>query len=295
MLYGAELALRTSPSGVMPITEEESRRTMKTWKSTLAILCVLAAACGGGGGSDSTTAGNGSDQQGDNLPPATASAITTVPLAGNVLADCTDNGVGVIDSLIDAVEAIASLPVSLPKLSDVIAQADLANLPVLGGVVEDGLGQLHSVSAANVTTLLGVGGVPGLALLPIPAQLPVVCSSLVSALPEGATLDPATILELLGNPSNALGVIPIFDGSNNPVAVLLATVPAGLVPNSGTTPSLPGVTTLPTLISLVPIDQASTLPLVGPTLSTLLGNLLGSLNGGGLLGGNLLALLNSLL
>jgi len=270
---------------------------MRTRKSTLAILaCVpflaLAVSCGGGGGgSDSTTTGN--DQQGDNLPASTSAAITSVPLAGNLVADCTEQGVGVVDDLIDAVNGIGSLPTSLPKLSDVIAMADLANVPVLGGLVQDALGQLQSMSADDITSLIP-GGVPGLAGLPIPAQLPVVCSSLIAALPANAIADPSQILALLGDPTNALGVIPVFDESMNPVAVLLATVPGGLVPGSGVTPTLPGVPNLPDLTSLVPLDQLSTLPLVGPVLESLTGNLLGVLDLGGLLNGGLLGILAGL-
>jgi hypothetical protein len=269
---------------------------MRTRKSTLAILaCVplaLAVACGGGGGSNGTST-TGNDQQGDNLPASTSSAITAVPLAGDMLADCTDQGVGLVDSVIDSVNAIGTLPVALPKLSDVVAMADLDKLPVLGGVVQDALGHLSSISATDVTNLIP-GGVPGLANLPIPAQLPVVCSNLVAALPSNAVADPSQILALLGDPTHALGVIPVLDSSNNPVGVLLATVPAGLIPGSGTTPSLPGVTTLPSLTSLQGLDL-STLPVVGPTLATLTGNLLGSLNLGSLLSGGLLGILNGLI
>ena len=271
---------------------------MRTRKSTLAILaCVplmaLAVSCGGGsGGGDGGTTTTGNDQQGS--PAVTSAAITSVPLAGNVIADCTDQGVGVVDDLIDAVNGIGTLPTALPKLSDILAMADLAHVPVLGGLVQDALGHLNSMSATDITSLIP-GGVPGLANLPIPAQLPVVCSSLVAALPPGAIADPSAILALLGNPTNALGVIPIFDSSMNPVAVLLATVPGGLVPGSGSTASLPGVPNLPDLTSLVPLDQLTTLPLVGPVLSSLTGNLLGTLNLGGLLNGGLLGILGTLI
>lgn len=272
---------------------------MRTWKSTLAILaCVplaaLAISCGGGGGGSEGTNTTGNDQQGDSLPASTSAAITAVPLAGDLIADCNEHGVGVVDDLIDAVNGMGTLPQSLPKLSEVIAMADLAGVPVLGGLVQDALGQLESMSADDLTSALP-GGVPGLADLPIPAQLPVVCSSLIAALPANAIADPSQILLLLGDPTHALGVIPIFDESMNPVAVLLATVPGGLVPGSGVTPTVPGVPSLPDLTSLLPLDQASTLPVVGPLLESLTGNLLGVLDLGGLLNGGLLGILAGLI
>src|ERR1700751_4172222 len=98
---------------------------MRTRKSTLAILaCVplaLAVACGGGGSGGSGSSTTGNDQQGDNLPASTTSAITSVPLAGDMLADCTNQGVGLADSIVNALNAIGTLPVALPKLSDVVA------------------------------------------------------------------------------------------------------------------------------------------------------------------------------
>ena len=268
---------------------------MRTWKSKLAVLALplLIAACGGGGGGgdDSTTTGN--DQQGDNLPASSTAAISSVPLAGNLIADCNAQGVGVVDDIIDAVNGIGALPVALPKLSEVVAMADLSTLPVIGGIVVDGLGQLESMSAEDIIDLIP-GGVPGLADLDVPAQLPVICASLVAALPPGALDDPAALLALLGDPTHILGLIPIFDDSMNPVGVLLTTVPGGLVPGGMPGTGLPGVSTLPDLTQLTALNLM-TLPLVGPQLAGMTGNMLGLLDLGNLLGGGLLALLGGLL
>jgi hypothetical protein len=262
---------------------------------------ALLTACGGGDGSSSSN-------QNDNLPPSLNAAISTVPLAGELIADCADTGVGVIDSVIDAVKAAtgSSLPAALPKLSDVLAMADLAKVPVIGGVVVNAEGQLGSISADQVTALLPAG-VPGLANLPIPGQLPAICSSLVSFVPAGATTDPTAqrprdaprpvtvaLLDALGSVTGALGVIPVLDGSNNPVGVLLATVPAGLVHGAGSGIRLPGVTSLPDLTSLAPLDPAS-VSSVGGVLSSLTSELLGLLEANGLVSGDLLGLVFSLL
>jgi hypothetical protein len=94
--------------------------------------------------------------------------------------------------------------------------------------------------------------------------------------------------------TGALGVIPVLDGSNNPVGVLLATVPAGLVHGAGSGIRLPGVTSLPDLTSLVPLDPAS-VSSVGGVLSSLTSELLGLLEANGLVSGDLLGLVFSLL
>lgn len=85
-------------------------------------------------------------------------------------------------------------------------------------------------------------------------------------------------------------MIPVLDASRNPVGVLLATVPASLIPGSGSAVVVPGVPTLPDLTSLSPLDP-STVPLVGAQLSGLMTTLLGLLDTHSLLGGDLLGLL----
>jgi hypothetical protein len=263
---------------------------MRTRKSVSAILaCVplaLAVSCGGGGGGGGEgviSTPTGSDQTGDSLPASTSAAITSVPLAGTMVADCADTGVGIADDAVDAVNGITagSLPASLPKLSEVIAQADLASLPLLGGVAEDGLGQLQALSADDVKALLPLGAA-GLADVPVPSQLPAACAELTAVMPAGITGDPAALLDLLGDPTHALGVIALLDGGNDPVGALLVTVPAGLVAGSGF--ALPGAATMPVLTALAPLD-ASTPPLVGGSLTDIVSSVLGLLDTNGLLAG----------
>lgn len=267
-------------------------KTSRVRVTSLAIApLALLVACGGGSGGGTTTDTTPQTQN----PPTVTAALTQVPLGGDVVADCTQTGTGVIDSVINAVSALtgASLPTAIPHLSDVVAQADLSKLPVIGGLLMSSGGSLVPISAAQVTSLLPAG-VLGLAALPVPTQLPVVCSSLVAFLPAGALNDPTALLTALGAPTNALGVIPVLNASNTPVGVLLATVPGGLVPGSGSGVVLPGVPQLPDLTSLVPLD-ASTVPVVGPTISSLTHTLLGLLNGHSLLSGGLLTLLLGLI
>jgi hypothetical protein len=284
-------ALLERPSNGCDTRNTEEERNMKNWSSKVAMLLapmVLFTACGGGGG-DGSSASNTTGQT-SNVPVQTTAALSSVPLAGTAVTHCSDTGVAVVDSIIDAVSSIggSSLPTQLPKLSDVLAMADLGKLPIIGGLIVNAQGQLETLSAADVTSLIP-GGVPSLGNLPIPGQLPAVCSSLVGSLPAGATTDPSVLLAALGNPTGALGVIPVLDASQNPVGALLATVPAGLVPGTSGI-SLPGVTTLPDLTELVPLDP-STVPVVGGQLSSLAHTLLGLLDSHSLLGGNLLTML----
>jgi len=262
---------------------------MRIWKLKLAALLApvaLFTACGGGGGGGSSASNNAGQT---NSTVSTTAAISSVPLAGTAIADCSNTGVALVDSIINAVNSIgSSLPAALPHLSDVIAMADLSKLPIIGGVIVNAQGQLETLSAADISSLIP-GGVPSLAGLPVPGQVPAVCSSLLSFLPAGATTDPSALLAALGNPTAALGVIPVLDASQNPVGALLATVPAGLVPGTSGI-SLPGVSTLPDLNSLMPLD-ATSVPLVGGQLSGVTTTLLGLLNGNSLLSGNLLGLL----
>ncbi len=265
----------------------------KSRKKTTALLALVPfawmTACGGGGGGGGTSS-TGTSTSSDSLPASTTAAISSVPLAGEVVADCTDTAVGIIDSIVDSTSDLTGgvLPVAIPKLSDVIALLDLSKLPVIGGQVSSATGVLSTISASDAIALLPTG-VPGLANLPLTGQLPVVCSSLLSSLPAGAATDPTQLLALLGNPTTALGLIPIFDSSNNPVGVLLATLPSGLLPTSGGGSSSGG-STLPDLTQLVPIDT-STLPVVGPEISGVVDNLLGVLDTNSLLTGGLGGLL----
>ena len=252
------------------------------------LTLALVASCGGGGGDGSSTS---TTPQTSNLPASTTAALQSVPLAGELVADCASTGVGLVNSIVDAVNAIggSSLPAALPKLSDILAMADLSKVPVLGGIIVDAQHQLETLSASDITSLLPAG-VPGLANLDVTGQIPAVCSSLTGSLPAGATTDPAALLAALGHPTAALGVIPVLDASQNPVGVLLATVPAALIPGSGSAVVLPGVPTLPDLTSLSPLDP-TTVPVVGGQLSGLMTTLLGLLDSHSLLGSDLLGLL----
>lgn len=269
---------------------------MRTWKSTMLALTfaplALMAACGGGGGSDSGAGITAQMQNPPSSPTANTVALSDVPLAGTVQMDCGNSGLGVVDSVTNAASNLTpgALPTALPNLSDILPIADLSSVPVIGGLLQGSQGQLTTVSADSLTSLLPTGA-SGLASLPVPGQLPAYCSSLVGSLPANALTDPSVLLSILGNPTNVLGVIPILDSQNNPVASLLATIPGGLIPGSisSSSISLPGVTQLPVLTSTVPIDTV-TLPVVGDTLSTLVPTLLNVLDTNSLLSGGLLNL-----
>lgn len=274
---------------------------MKNWKATVTALAlapmIVFTACGdGGGGGIGTSSGSNANA---SLPPPVNATVTSVPLVGNVVADCANTGVGVVDQIINTVNALAggSLPTSLPTLTSLLATgtSTLQTLPVIGGLIPDGVGGLTTIGGLNALSLLptNVPLVSTLGGLSVIGQLPTVCSSIVGALPPLALTNPSAIVGALGSPTAILGLIPIFNASNNPVGLLLATLPAGLDPSSVVPISLPGVGSLPDLTSLIPLDL-STLPAVGPTLGTLahsnlslLGSVTGLLNPllGGLLAG----------
>jgi hypothetical protein len=275
---------------------QEEKSEMMTSRQRLRKLAIaplaLLVACGGGSGGGTTS----TDPQPQAQQPVTVTnAVNSVPVGGDVVADCAETGIGVIDLVIDAVDSIlgSSLPVALPKFSDVVALADMSDVPVIGGLVLDAQGNLVPISIDTVTDMLPLG-VPGLADLPIPTQLPVVCSSLIAFLPAGSLDDPTALLDTLGLPVGVLGVIPIFDLAGDPVGVILATVPGGLVPGSGSGVTLPGVPNLPDLTSLVPVST-SDLPVGGDVVATLTGTVLGLLNTNGLVSGDLLGLVLGLL
>src|SRR2546423_9386834 len=109
---------------------------------------VLVVSFWGGGGDGSSTS---TTPQTSN-PASTTAAIQSVPLAGELVADCTSTGVGLVDSIIDAVNAIggSSLPPAPPKLSDVLALADPSQGPVLRGIIVDAANQLTTISADDI-------------------------------------------------------------------------------------------------------------------------------------------------
>lgn len=268
---------------------QTTQRGALAWLAAGSLAVLAATACNSGGSGD----GGGTSQATE--PSETTAAVASVPLAGEMVADCSAIGIGVVDTVINTVNGILgdSLPTALPTLSDVIAMANLPDLPVIGGLQDNGSGGLDALGLDVVTDMLP-GGVGDLADLPLPGQLPLVCSSIVAFLPPLALTDPAALLAALGDPTAALGVIPLFDVDGNPVGALLATLPAGLNPAGGSGVELPGVPQLPTLGSLDGIDP-STLPIVGSALGSTSGDLLALLNLNGLLSGDLLGLLTSLL
>lgn len=245
--------------------------SLRMLRATLVALPMLAlAACGGSSGGGDEPAETAS-----TTVPLTGTAAT-VPLVGEVIADCTDAGVGLVDSIVDTVGNVAGgpLPVDLPALADVLDVADAALLPILGAVLPTEEGALVPISLDELLAL--VPGGAALGGLPVLGQLPTVCSSLLGGLPVGAGTDPAVLVDALGDPTSAIGAIAVLDGDDNPVGVLLATVPALLAGGNGG---------LPILGELLPIDPLG-LPLLGDLVATLLGLLSGGSVGGlGGLGG----------
>jgi hypothetical protein len=247
----------------------------------LAAPLLMLVACGGGGGGSATDAPGGND---DPVPGGSAAAPLTdaaagVPVVGELVADCGDTGVGVVDLVVDAIDGVAgdSLPADLPTLDQLLDQAGLAGLPVIGGLIPVD-GELESVSGDSLIAL--VPGASALGDLPALGQLPTVCSSLVGALPSDAFTDPAVLLETLGDPSAALGVIAILDDAGVPVGVILATLPSGLVGGGlGGIPGLPSGTPVPDLNELSPLDP-STVPVLGDLTESLLAVLSGGSVGG---------------
>lgn len=266
-----------------------TRNPLKAALLTAPFLMLVA--CGGGGG------GGGDEAEATNPPPASGSAAAPlsdaaagVPVVGELVADCTDSGVGLVDLVVDAVDGVSgdALPGSVPSLADVIDLADLSGLPILGGLVPSEGGALTPIS---LEMLLLMVGAPALDGLPVLGQLPTVCSSLLADLPADAVSDPAVLLEVLGDPTAALGVIPVLDESGDPVALILATLPSALEGGGlGGLPGLPSDTVIPDLTELAPLDPGSV-----PVLGDLVANLLGVLNGGSVGGlGGLTSLLGFL-
>ena len=251
---------------------------MKTVRLTAFLVPLLIlAGCGGGGGGGSSDEVENPSPQGSTAAPLTDSA-SGIPVVGELIADCTDMGVGLVDTLIDAVDDLAgdSLPANLPHLADIVDLVDPSEIPVIGGLVPGGEGDLEPISLDDL--LAQVPGGLDLGDLPVLGQLPTVCSTLVEALPPGAIGDPAVLLAALGDPAGALGLIAILDQEGNPVALLLASLPAGLM--TGGIPGLPAGTPIPDLGELAPFDPTD-LPGLGGLVTTLLG----ILGGGGSLGG----------
>ena len=108
------------------------------------------------------------------------------------------------------------------------------------------------LAAAGAYSLSPIDPVPG--IIPVLGQLATVCIDVVDLLPDGALGDPAALLAILGDPTHALGVIPVLDGEGNPVGVILATLPEALA--GGDLGGLPLGTDVPVLDGLLPFDPA---------------------------------------
>lgn len=244
----------------------------------LATPLLVLVACGGGGGGDDTDAPGGST----NPPPGGSAAAPLtdaaagVPIVGELVADCGNVGIGSVELVVDGVGG-DSLPADLPTLDQLLDQAGLAGLPVIGGLIPSD-GQLEEISGDSLIAL--VPDAASLGDLPALGQLPTVCSSLVGALPADAFTDPSVLIATLGDPSSALGVIAVLDDAGVPVGVLLATLPSGLDGGGlGGIPGLPSGTPLPDLNELSPLDP-STVPVLGDLTESLLAVLNGGSVGG---------------
>ena len=221
---------------------------------------LLLAACGGGGGGSEGEGDDGGSAAPGQRPAALTAASGDVPLVGNLIADCGESGVAVAESLIGTANGLGALPLALPTLSEVIDLADLDRLPIVGGLVAGSQGgELLPIPLDTVLDLLPLG-IGGIADTLVAGQLPVLCSTVVDGLPLELLEDPLALVESLGLPIGALGVIPIFDHANNPVGSVLAVVLEGV----------------PALASLV-LGPLSAIPIVGGALASLVGTVLGLL------------------
>jgi hypothetical protein len=184
-----------------------------------------------------------------------------VPMAGQFLADCPSSA-----AIVDAFVAASPLELpegDVPTIGELLVSGDANDVPVIGGIAPTDLDpeQLESISAADAEDLLPAGGIPA----NVPALgAPVTCSDL----PD---LDPPT-------PTDAIGLIPVFDENGDVVAVVVAAVanPEDAdVPNTVDLPD--GVDVLPdplpetiaTLLALLPVPtetpSATNTPDTSPT------------------------------
>jgi hypothetical protein len=212
---------------------------------TKSIFTVLAAspltmlvACSGGGGGSGTAA---------EQTTALTSAIEDVPVAGQFLAECTDAGVALIDGFVGELP-LPEAPAGLPTAEDVLAMADPNMIPVIGGLVPGGVvpGDLVPISIEDTLEMIPTEGLP--TDLPVIGFGSVSCSDV--ALPEGE----------LPDPTDALGLVTVFDDAGVPVALVLATV--GQVQNGG----LPEVTDVG-----LPVGTDTLPEPLGSTVGSLLG------------------------
>jgi hypothetical protein len=253
--------------------------------AAIVVPLVIFTGCSGGGGGGGDGVDN-PDPTGNTAQPLNA-AGSDVPVVGELIADCNTIGVGIVDTVIDAVNDLVgdALPTALPTLTEILELANADEIPLIGGLVPGGNG-MAPISLQDL--LAQVPGGLDIGELPVLGQLPTVCAELAQVLPPGAIGDPAILLAALGDPAGALGAIAVLDQDGNPVGLLLASLPGGLM--GGAAPGLPIGTEIPDLGELAPLDPADV-----PVLGSLVETLLGVLSGGGVGGlGGLVGLLGFL-
>lgn len=162
-------------------------------------LALLVACSGGGGG------GTGVESS------ALTSAVSDVPVAGQFLAECVETGTAVIEGFVQE----SPLPIDLgdvPSIDTVLAAGDPDQIPVIGGLVPD---------AGDPSTLVPISIDEALSMIPttgLPADLPTIGAAPVSC------SDVALPSDELPIPTDAVGLVPVFDEAGDPVALVLATV-----------------------------------------------------------------------
>jgi hypothetical protein len=221
------------------------KRTSKL--ATIAALpIVLITACSGGGG------GGNQDTNGVN-----ATAMSSVPLAGQFLATCSETAPASVAATIDSFSAQTPLAgaAGLPTASEVLASGDPDKIDVIGGLVpsSDDPSTLVPISIEETEAMIPSGGLP--ADLPVIGNVPITCGDS----PQLPTIDP----------TDALGLVPVFNEGGDPVALVLVTVSelqSGQVPSvvelpdpSGTLPP-PFDSTVSTLLAMLPLPTATPTP-----------------------------------
>lgn len=199
---------------------------------------LLWAACGGGGG-------GGGDPTGvdDN-------ELSSAPLVGQFLAECPD-ATATIDGFV-AQSPLAGEAEDLPASGDVLASGDPDTIEVIGGLVPaaGNPDDLEAISADEAMAMIPPSGLSG--SLPVLGQAPVTCGDL------------PVLIGQLPDPTNAPGLVPVFDPDGDPVGVVLVTV--GEAQATIESLGLPvGVDTLP---EPFPATIAQLLVTLGPLMPT---------------------------
>ena len=172
----------------------------KVFAILAALPLGLLGACGAGG-----TSGTGVSSS------ALSEVASEVPVAGQFLADCTEDGLALIRDFEGALP-VPEPPAEVPAIGDVLALGDPDAIPVIGGLEPPALpeGDLAPTDLDSALSMLPLTGVP--AGLPVVGLVPVTCDDVPLPLDE------------LPEPTDALGLIPVFDAGGDPVALVLAVV-----------------------------------------------------------------------